>query len=103
MGWEKPNKNRKPKGYWRDFENIKRELYSFGAEKGTKRIPSLREIRRARRDDLRRAIEKWGGLRAVKELIALDDSHLQSNVIGLINRRRHLGKMNIDIRDVDKL
>ena len=100
MGWESLTKHRKPRSYWRDFENLKRELYDFGVENGTEGIPSMGSIRRAGRDDLRRAIEKWGGIRAVKELIALDNSLFQGNVIELINQRR---KMNIDVRDMDTL
>lgn len=53
---------RKPRGYWKDFENVKRELLAFIAEEGgTGRMPTMTELRAAGRGSLVSAIHEHHG------------------------------------------
>jgi len=100
MGWKLPGKRRKRRGYWEDFENLKQELLDFVAAGGwelSERIPSKSDFNQAGRVDLRRAVEKWGGINAVMELIALDTDPVEMDFDRALRSR----KMDINIRDVD--
>lgn len=103
MGWNLPNKRRKRRGYWDDFDNLKQELKEFIGEKKWKRgerLLSKADFNEAGRVDLRRAVEKWGGLQSVMELIDLEEEPVQGNATPIRGRSR---KMNIDLKDVDRL
>jgi hypothetical protein len=53
---------RKPKGYWQDFGNVKREILATVAAKGTPgKMPTITELRRAKRGSLVIAIHKYHG------------------------------------------
>lgn len=65
LGLERPHVG-KPRGYWQDFANLRRELYAFAAEQGIGgEMPTLTMLEQARRSDLAYAIEQHGGVEAV--------------------------------------
>ena len=62
---------RKPNGYWDRLANVQKEIDTFCAEHDLPEgiVPSLAEFRRANRFDLKHAVERWGGLREVADLL----------------------------------
>lgn len=101
MGWKLKNKRRKRRGYWDDFRNVEQELMEFKMEYGLAddQIPSKTALNQAGRVDLRRAVEKWGGINAVMELIKLE----QSTTEELDKQELRSKKLKIDIHDLDDL
>ena len=69
---------RKPKNYYDDFTNLKRELLAFIEENGTHGImPTQSELVRAGRGDLSRAFTKHGRLSAVAKRLGLTQQDMQ--------------------------
>ncbi|KAG0631523.1 hypothetical protein M758_1G260500 [Ceratodon purpureus] len=66
-------KERKPKGYWDDLQNLHKEIMLFQKEQGKDRtlMPTRRSLEKAGRYDLARSLEKWGGLREVARVLGL--------------------------------
>ncbi|KAE8735801.1 hypothetical protein F3Y22_tig00000329pilonHSYRG00028 [Hibiscus syriacus] len=66
-------KQRKPKGYWDNLENLQEEIDRFQRSWGMDPsfMPSRKSFERAGRYDIARALEKWGGLREVSRLLSL--------------------------------
>ncbi|GMI99352.1 PIN2 PROMOTER BINDING PROTEIN 1, HIGH CHLOROPHYLL FLUORESCENCE 145 [Hibiscus trionum] len=66
-------KQRKPKGYWDNLENLQEEINRFQRSWGMDPsfMPSRKSFERAGRYDIARALEKWGGLREVSRLLSL--------------------------------
>lgn len=61
---------RKPAKYWDDFDNLKLELLEFLGSNTS--MPTLMDLRRAKRADLIDAIERNGGIRTVAEELNLN-------------------------------
>lgn len=68
---------RKPNGYWDRLANVQKEIDMFCNERDLPNgiVPSLAEFRRANRFDLKHAVERWGGLREVADLLEYDVRH----------------------------
>lgn len=69
-----PRRARRPRGYWRDFDNLAREVHEFLAESGPdteRRMPTEAELRRNRRQELAGAIRLHGGWPAVAGRLGL--------------------------------
>ncbi|KAK8631837.1 hypothetical protein V6N13_028614 [Hibiscus sabdariffa] len=66
-------KQRKPKGYWDNLENLQEEINGFQRSWGMdpSYMPSRKSFERAGRYDIARALEKWGGLHEVSRLLSL--------------------------------
>ncbi|XP_024517251.1 uncharacterized protein LOC9663170 isoform X1 [Selaginella moellendorffii] len=66
-------KRRKPRGFWQNSENLKREIQLFQKKlrSDPSRMPSRRTLERAGRYDIARALEKWGGLHEVAKVLNL--------------------------------
>ncbi|XLR35992.1 hypothetical protein S83_063892, partial [Arachis hypogaea] len=66
-------KQRKPKGYWDNLENLQHEISRFQRSWGMDPsfMPSKKSFERAGRYDIARALEKWGGLHEVSRLLSL--------------------------------
>ncbi|XP_058731122.1 uncharacterized protein LOC131602914 [Vicia villosa] len=66
-------KNRKPKGYWDNLENLQEEISKFQRSWGMDPsfMPSRKSFERVGRFDIARALEKWGGLHEVSRLLSL--------------------------------
>ncbi|XP_039031850.1 uncharacterized protein LOC120166681 [Hibiscus syriacus] len=66
-------KQRKPKGYWDNLENLQEEIDRFQRSWGMDPsfMPSRKSFELAGRYDIARALEKWGGLREVSRLLSL--------------------------------
>ncbi|CAM8986531.1 unnamed protein product [Rhodiola kirilowii] len=77
-------KNRKPKGYWDNLENLQGEINRFQKSWGMDPsiMPSRKTFERAGRYDIARALEKWGGLHEVSRLLSLKARrpHRQANI-----------------------
>ncbi|XP_051177158.1 uncharacterized protein [Lolium perenne] len=67
-------KNRKPRGYWDNLENLQDEIRRFQKNWGMdpSYMPSRKSFERAGRYDIARALEKWGGIQEVSRLLALE-------------------------------
>ncbi|XP_062212946.1 uncharacterized protein LOC133913733 isoform X2 [Phragmites australis] len=67
-------KNRKPKGYWDNMENLQEEIRRFQKNWGMdpSYMPSRKSFERAGRYDIARALEKWGGVQEVSRLLSLE-------------------------------
>ncbi|KAK3145542.1 hypothetical protein QOZ80_3BG0254230 [Eleusine coracana subsp. coracana] len=67
-------KNRKPKGYWDNLENLQEEIRRFQKSWGMDPtyMPSRKSFERAGRYDIARALEKWGGVQEVSRLLSLE-------------------------------
>lgn len=118
MGWRLKTRVRRPRGYWKDISNIKTEIDTFSIEHNLAPgvMPKKSDLRKAGRDDIRRAIEQFGGLQAVaKDLglrmdTAVGDVNKQtivlSNLAGLedsVEAIPYNKKMLLDVRDLDSL
>eukprot|EP00268_Persea_americana_P016480 TRINITY_DN17816_c0_g1_i1.p1 TRINITY_DN17816_c0_g1~~TRINITY_DN17816_c0_g1_i1.p1 ORF type:complete len:393 (-),score=78.50 TRINITY_DN17816_c0_g1_i1:371-1549(-) len=70
-------KDRKPKGYWDNLENLQEEISRFQQNWGMdpEYMPSRKSFERAGRYDIARALEKWGGLHEVSRLLSLKVRH----------------------------
>lgn len=70
-------KQRKPKGYWENLENLQDEIGRFQKNWGMdpSYMPSRKTFERAGRYDIARALEKWGGLHEVSRLLSLKVRH----------------------------
>ncbi|KAL1830541.1 hypothetical protein ACET3Z_000192 [Daucus carota] len=70
-------KQRKPKGYWDNLENLEEEISRFQKSWGMDLsfMPSRKSFERAGRYDIARALEKWGGLHEVSRLLSLKVRH----------------------------
>ncbi|XP_042031646.1 uncharacterized protein LOC121778369 [Salvia splendens] len=70
-------KQRKPKGYWDNLENLQDEIKRFQRNWGMdpSYMPSRKSFERAGRYDIARALEKWGGLHEVSRLLSLKVRH----------------------------
>lgn len=64
LGWELQVPSRKPKGYWDSLPNVKLEIDEFINQNNLQSsvMPLKNDFVRAGRNDIARAIEKWGGL-----------------------------------------
>lgn len=73
-GMTLPFKQKKPKGYWNDISNIRREVSALIADidGDPNRMPTRSEMLKAGYTQLARALEKWGGLQAVAEILELE-------------------------------
>lgn len=69
MGWLPPFRPRKPAGYWESSKNLRKELVAFVRQSGLRpgTMPTKTDMRRARRRDLLRAVERRGGIYAVAQ------------------------------------
>ncbi|XP_040378572.1 uncharacterized protein LOC102700516 [Oryza brachyantha] len=67
-------KNRKPRGYWDNLENLQEEIRRFQKNWGMdpSYMPSRKSFERAGRYDIARALEKWGGVQEVSRLLSLE-------------------------------
>ncbi|CAN6286241.1 unnamed protein product [Urochloa humidicola] len=67
-------KNRKPRGYWDNLENLQEEISRFQKSWGMdpSYMPSRKSFERAGRYDIARALEKWGGVQEVSRLLCLE-------------------------------
>ncbi|KAF0912379.1 hypothetical protein E2562_014033 [Oryza meyeriana var. granulata] len=67
-------KNRKPRGYWDNLENLQEEIRRFQKNWGMDPayMPSRKSFERAGRYDIARALEKWGGVQEVSRLLSLE-------------------------------
>lgn len=67
-------KNRKPKGYWDNLENLQDEIRPFQKNWGMDPtyMPSRKSFERAGRYDIAQALEKWGGVQEVSLLVSLE-------------------------------
>ncbi|VAH97278.1 unnamed protein product [Triticum turgidum subsp. durum] len=67
-------KNRKPRGYWDNLENLQEEIGRFQKNWGMdpSYMPSRKSFERAGRYDIARALEKWGGIQEVSRLLSLE-------------------------------
>ncbi|KAG8061708.1 hypothetical protein GUJ93_ZPchr0003g18640 [Zizania palustris] len=67
-------KNRKPRGYWDNLENLQEEIRQFQKSWGMDPayMPSRKSFERAGRYDIARALEKWGGVQEVSLLLSLE-------------------------------
>lgn len=70
-------KNRKPKGYWENLDNLREEVSQFQRSWGMdpEYMPSRKSFERAGHYDIARALEKWGGLHEVARLLSLKVRH----------------------------
>ncbi|KAJ3683469.1 hypothetical protein LUZ60_013696 [Juncus effusus] len=73
MGLSLAYKDRKPKGYWDQLDNLNLEIKRFQRNWGMDPdyMPSRKSFERAGRYDIARALEKWGGLVEVSRLLSL--------------------------------
>lgn len=62
---------KKPRGYWDRLVNVQREVDEFGTAQGLPPgvMPQKAELTRAGRYDLAHAVERWGGLYGLAELL----------------------------------
>ncbi len=68
--------SQKPKGYWKDFANLRAELLAFTERKGTAgQMPSSTELRDAGRGDLESPILQHGGSERVARRLNLRSSY----------------------------
>ena len=69
---------RKPKGYWDRLVNVQREIDTFCREHNLPEgiVPLLQDFRRANRFDLTHAVERWGGLKELADLLEYEASFL---------------------------
>ena len=67
---------RKPKGYWDRLVNVRREIDTFCKEHALPEgiVPLLQDFRRANRFDLTHAVERWGGLKELADLLEYEVS-----------------------------
>ena len=98
---------RKPLGYWDNFSNLKSELLTFTQEQGTLGVmPTIEELRQAKRHDLANAIAKQGGYSVVAERLGLkwfytrkspaywhDFANVERELVAFINEYGTLGIM----------
>ncbi|KAJ7519325.1 hypothetical protein O6H91_20G034800 [Diphasiastrum complanatum] len=73
LGLSLTYKQRKPKGYWDNLENIRQEILVFQKDNGeeTTIMPTRKSLEKAGRFDIARALEKWGGLLEVAQMLGL--------------------------------
>ncbi|KAL3689399.1 hypothetical protein R1sor_015708 [Riccia sorocarpa] len=64
---------RRPRGYWDNFQNVRREIIQLQKECGMDPIymPTRKALNNAGRPDVARALEKWGGANEVARLLGL--------------------------------
>jgi transposase-like protein len=69
-----PKQKRKQSGYWKDFENVKREILNINEQRGELgMMPTAEQLKRLGRTDLQRAISKHhGGFQSVAEQLGLE-------------------------------
>ena len=69
---------RKPKGYWDRLVNVRKEIDTFCKEHALPEgiVPLLQDFRRANRFDLTHAVERWGGLKELADLLEYEASCL---------------------------
>eukprot|EP00803_Ostreobium_quekettii_P006825 evm.model.scf_9.11 EVM.evm.TU.scf_9.11 scf_9:175515-177886(-) len=74
MGWQLQTKRRKPRGYWDDADNILQEIDDFIIENDLPKgvMPRKIDFVRAERHDLRRAVERWGGVSELANSLGLE-------------------------------
>lgn len=62
---------RKPKGYWDRLANVQKEIDKFCREHALPQgiVPLLQDFRRANRFDLTHAVERWGGLKELADML----------------------------------
>lgn len=71
---------KKPDGYWDDFENVERELLDFMTEQGTPGImPTNKDLADAGRSDLNFAINKHGGVSTVAKRLGVQLSYAKQS------------------------
>lgn len=94
------NKKRRRRGYWEEIKNLEKELIEFNKVNNLplKSVPKKQILNNCGRQDLRRAIEKWGGINAVTELLKFEliDNGVDKRSISRTNK-----KMMMNIRDID--
>lgn len=93
-------KNRKPKGYWDNLENLQDEISRFQRSWGMDPsfMPSRKSFERAGRFDIARALEKWGGLHEVSRLLSLKPRRKRSRQDNLAKDRKN---DEMELPDVD--
>ena len=69
---------RKPKGYWDRLANVQREIDNFCRDHNLPQgiVPLLQDFRRANRFDLTHAVERWGGLRELADMLEYEVTFL---------------------------
>lgn len=70
-----PQKNKKPRGYWDNFENVRAELLAFMQEHDLTAIPARAVFVKHKRQDLSNAIGNQGGSYAVAQKMGLQLAH----------------------------
>ena len=73
---------RKPKGYWDRLVNVRKEIDTFCREHALPEgiVPLLQDFRRANRFDLTHAVERWGGLKELADLLEYEASSLPTSL-----------------------
>ncbi|CAL8464995.1 g4530 [Coccomyxa elongata] len=71
MGWNLAYKGKKPRGYWDKLANVQKEIDLFNKQQGLPPgiMPLKMDFVRANRYDLSHAVERWGGLYDLAELL----------------------------------
>lgn len=74
---------KKPRGYWDKLANVQREIEEFCEQQGLPPgiMPLKMDFVRANRYDLSHAIERWGGLYDLAELLDYQASPILENCI----------------------
>ncbi|KAG6557986.1 hypothetical protein Mapa_000165 [Marchantia paleacea] len=64
---------RRPRGYWDNFQNVRNEIMQLQKECGMdlNYLPTRNALNNAGRPDVARALEKWGGAQEVARLLGL--------------------------------
>ncbi|KAL2631523.1 hypothetical protein R1flu_016209 [Riccia fluitans] len=64
---------RRPRGYWDNFQNVRKEIIQLQKECGMdpNYLPTRKALNNAGRPDVARALEKWGGANEVARLLGL--------------------------------
>ena len=85
-----PVQGRKPKGYWDRLVNVRREIDTFCKEHNLPEgiVPLLQDFRRANRFDLTHAVERWGGLKELADLLEYEASILSCVFRSIAQRRK---------------
>lgn len=66
-------KQPKPWGYWRNWENLERELKKI-IGKNNGQFPSWKKLNQSGRSDITNAVKKHGGMRIVRQKLGFDES-----------------------------
>lgn len=74
---------KKPRGYWDKLANVQKEIDSFNKQQGLPLgiMPLKMDFVRANRYDLSHAVERWGGLYDLAELLDYQAGPLVSTLL----------------------